>query len=124
MNLYIVEDSPLIQLRLVRMVEDMPDVHVVGVAGDIASASHEILESDADAMILDIQLSDGNGLSLLKTIKQSKPSVRVVVLTNHSTEDNRLHMLRAGADVFLDKSTDFVQIPQLLRDWQQIAARI
>lgn len=121
MNLFIVEDSPLIQNRLVRLVEELPDVHVVGVAGDIQSAYRGIIANDTDAMILDIQLADGNGLTLLKSIKQSKPEVKVMVLTNHSTEDNRLHTLRAGADDFLDKSTDFEQIPSILHIWQQSA---
>ena len=121
MNLFIVEDSPYIQNRLRRFVEELPDVHVVGVAGDISSAYNAILDADADAMILDVQLSDGNGLHLLKNIKQNKPGIKVVVLTNHSTDANRLQALRAGADDFLDKSTDFEQIPQILHDWQQPA---
>lgn len=119
MNLYIVEDSALIQNRLIRFVEELPNMHVVGVAGDIGSAYQEILDSDPDAMILDIQLSDGNGLQLLKSIKQYKPAIKVVVLTNHSTEANRLQALRAGADGFLDKSTDFNLIPDILCRWQQ-----
>ncbi|MDO8653852.1 MAG: response regulator transcription factor [Undibacterium sp.] len=119
MNLFIVEDSPYIQNRLIRFVEGLPDVHVVGVAGDINSAYSAILNTNTDALILDVQLSDGNGLHLLKNIKQSNPEIKVVVLTNHSTEANRLHALRAGADGFLDKSTDFEQIPRILHDWQQ-----
>ena len=121
MNLFIVEDSPYIQNRLIRFVEELPDVRVVGVAGDISSAYNAILDADAGAMILDVQLSDGNGLHLLKNIKQNKPGIKVVVLTNHSTDANRLQALRAGADDFLDKSTDFEQIPQILHDWQQPA---
>jgi DNA-binding NarL/FixJ family response regulator len=121
MNLFIVEDSPYIQNRLIRFVEELPDVRVVGVAGDISSAYNAILDANADAMILDVQLSDGNGLHLLKNIKQNKPGIKVVVLTNHSTDANRLQALRAGADDFLDKSTDFEQIPQILHDWQQPA---
>lgn len=119
MNLYIVEDSALIQNRLIRFVEELPDMHIVGVAGDISSAYKDILANHTDAMILDIQLSDGNGLQLLKDIKQNKPAIKVVVLTNHSTDANRLQALRAGADGFLDKSTDFGLIPDLLRHWQQ-----
>ncbi len=118
MNLFIVEDSPYIQNRLIRLTEELPDVHVVGVAGDIGSAYQAILNANTDAMILDVHLSDGNGLHLLKNIKQSKPDIKVVVLTNHSTDANRLHALRAGADDFLDKSTDFEQIPRILHDWQ------
>ena len=117
MNLYIVEDSPLIQHRLVRMVDELPHIRLVGVAGDIETAYRGIVNSDTDALILDIQLSDGNGLALLKNIKQFKPQVKVMILTNHSTNDNRFHTMRAGADDFLDKSTDFALIPFILNQW-------
>jgi len=119
MNLYIVEDSVLIQNRLVRFVEEVPGMHVLGVSGDMGSAYQALLGNDADALILDIQLADGNGLQLLKNIKQSKPGIKVVVLTNHATENNRLHAMRAGADGFLDKSTDFALLQDYLLRWQQ-----
>ncbi|MFZ6872902.1 response regulator [Undibacterium sp. Di27W] len=119
MNLYILEDSILIQNRLIRFVEEVPGIHVLGVASDMSSAYQDLLGNDADALILDLQLADGNGLQFLKSIKQSKPAIKVVVLTNHATEDNRLHALRAGADGFLDKSTDFGLLQDYLLRWQQ-----
>jgi DNA-binding NarL/FixJ family response regulator len=118
MNLFIVEDSILIQNRLVMFAEELPGVHVVGVASDVDGAYRAILDVSLDAVILDLQLGTGSGLSLLKNVKQDKPNVKIVVLTNHSTDDNRLHALRAGADHFLDKSTDFEQIPCILQKWQ------
>ena len=69
MNLFIVEDSLLIQNRLVRFIEELPDISIVGVTPDIGSAYTKIVDAHADAMILDMQLSDGNGLILLKKIK-------------------------------------------------------
>ncbi|MBC3870388.1 response regulator [Undibacterium oligocarboniphilum] len=119
MNLYIVEDSVLIQNRLIRFVEEIPGMYVVGVSGDVDSAYNGVINSETDAIILDLQLGTGNGLQLLKEIKQHKPEIKIVILTNHSTEDNRLHALRAGADDFLDKSTDFEQIQNILHSWQQ-----
>ncbi len=118
MNLFIVEDSLLIQNRLMRFIEELPDINIVGISSEISGAYEKILSTHTDAMILDIQLSDGNGLGLLKQIKTSTPNIRVVVLTNHSNEANRMQALRAGADSFLDKSTDFEQIPALLQRWQ------
>ena len=118
MNLFIVEDSVLIQNRLIRFVEEVPGIHVIGVSGDVDTAFDKVLNTDTDAIILDLQLGNGNGLQLLKSIKQQKPSVKIVVLTNHSTEDNRHHAMRAGADGFLDKSTDFERIPDFLHRWQ------
>ena len=118
MNLFIVEDSVHIQNRLRAFVEELPDVHVVGIASEVNNAYRAIVAVNPDVLILDLQLGDGNGLTLLKSIKQNKPNIKVVVLTNHATEANRLHALRAGADNFLDKSTDFEQIACILRDWQ------
>lgn len=118
MNLFIVEDSLLIQNRLVRFIEELHDISIVGISPDIGSAYNKIIDAHADAMILDIQLSDGNGLVLLKKIKHTHPEIRIVVLTNHSSEANRMQALRAGADSFLDKSTDFEQIPSILHRWQ------
>lgn len=118
MNLFIVEDSLLIQNRLMRFIEELPDIDIVGISSEISGAYEKILSTHTDAMILDIQLSDGNGLGLLKKIKTSTPDIRVVVLTNHSSEANRMQALRAGADSFLDKSTDFEQIPTILQRWQ------
>jgi DNA-binding NarL/FixJ family response regulator len=122
MNLFIVEDSLLIQNRLVRFIEELPDISIVGISTDIISAYDKILDAHTDAMILDIQLRDGNGLVLLKKIKTTHPEIRVVVLSNHSSDANRMQALRAGADSFLDKSTDFEQIPNLLHRWQASGA--
>lgn len=118
MNLFIVEDSVLIQNRLVQFIEELPDMHIMGVSGDVNHAYRSILDINPDAMILDLQLGDGNGLSLLKNIKKDKPEIKVMILTNHATDANRLHAMRAGADNFLDKSTDFQQIPHILHEWQ------
>lgn len=118
MNLFIVEDSVLIQNRLVRFIEEIPGMHVIGVSGDIDTAYDSVINSDTDAMILDLQLGDKSGLQLLKDVKQNKPEIKIVILTNHSTEDNRVHAMRAGADGFLDKSTDFDQIQNFLYDWE------
>ena len=119
MKLFIVEDSVHIQNRLRVLVEELPGVRVVGVASEVSHAYRAIIDANPDAMILDLQLGDGNGLTLLKSVKQNKPKIKVVVFTNHSTDANRLQALRAGADSFLDKSTDFEQIPCILREWQR-----
>lgn len=120
MNLYIVEDSQHIQHRLLNFVKSLPNVHVIGMSADIKTALAAVDHGQPamDAMILDLHLADGNGLDLLKSVKKTHPEIRVVILTNHTTDANRIHAERAGADLFLDKSTDFAQIPAVLEGWQ------
>lgn len=118
MNLFIVEDSVHIQDRLRVFVGGLPGINIVGIAAEVDQAYRAIINANPDAMILDLQLGDGNGLTLLKRIKQNKINIKVIVLTNHSSDANRLQALRAGADAFLDKSTNFDQIPGVLQGWQ------
>lgn len=124
MNLYIVEDSPHIAQRLVDYLTTATEVCagicVLGVAHNLQSAAAALTEIAAasHALLLDLHLPDGNGLSLIPRARELNPTIRVVVLTNHNTEANRLHAQRAGADVFLDKSTDFEQLPSTLARWK------
>ena len=125
MNLYIVEDSMHIQTRLKRLVEQLPEFRVVGMAADLTTASKSIFELDSaeeeenklQVIILDIHLTDGNSFGLLKAIKHEKPQIKVLIFSNHATEANRLYAMRAGADSFLDKSNDIDQLPGLLQHW-------
>ncbi len=121
MNVCIVEDSIPIHDRLKRMIEQIPLTKVSGIASSIRSAEQMLLQqpdSDVQAVVLDSQLPDGNSLELLKKIKLQRPEIKIVVFSNHATEESRLLAQRAGADSFLDKSTDCELLVQLLQDWQ------
>ena len=55
----------------------------------------------------------------LKKLKRVAPEIKVVVFSNHSSDECRLLAKRAGADKFLDKSTDSELLVPLLQLWQQ-----
>jgi len=126
MNIGIVEDSPLIQERLKRMLEQLPEARIVGIAGDMKSAEQLLLQQDpgltaADkiqAVILDTQLPDGNCLEIVKKMKHAFPQIKVVVFSNHASDEYRFLAKRAGADEFLDKSTDGELLIPLLQLWK------
>lgn len=103
------------------MIEQLPLTKVSGIASSIRSAEQMLLQqpdSEVQAVVLDSQLPDGNSLELLKKIKLQRPEIKIVVFSNHATEESRLLAQRAGADSFLDKSTDCELLVQLLQDWQ------
>jgi len=121
MNVCLVEDSLPIQDRLKRMIEQLPLIRITGLAGSLKIAEQMLLQqtdSEVQAVVLDSQLPDGNSLELLKKIKHQKPEIKVVVFSNHATEECRILAQRAGADSFLDKSTDCELLVQLLQNWQ------
>jgi DNA-binding NarL/FixJ family response regulator len=126
MNVCLVEDSLPIQQRLQRLIEQIPETGVTAIAGDIRSAEQMVLQPDGtqppdkqiQAVILDLIFPEGNSLELLKKIKLQKPQIKVVIFSNHASDEWRLLAMRAGADSFLDKSTDSEMLVQVLQNWQ------
>lgn len=118
MKIYVVEDSDAIYDLIIRIVKEVQDTNVVGMAGDELGAIRGIENSAPDVVISDINLLNGNGLNVLRHIKTVMPAVKVILLTNFSSDQYRVLAHSYGADAFLDKSYDFLQIPQLLRAWQ------
>jgi DNA-binding NarL/FixJ family response regulator len=118
-QVYIVEDSPSIRSRLHEMLERNGDVRVVGEADAAPQAVVDILALRPDSVLLDLKLKGSNGLQVLQAVHRQMPEVAFVVLTNQSEPQYRSACQRAGASYFLDKSTEFDRVLQVIA---QIAA--
>lgn len=117
MDLFIVEDSVPIRDRLVRSIEDLPDLTIVGTAGDVAPAIEGLKAKRPDALILDLQLPGGSGLEVLRAARAALPALHVLVLTNFAAEPYRRAAMDAGAEEFLDKTSDFPKVRDILARW-------
>lgn len=104
MKLLIVEDSTPIAERLCQALASIPGL-TLALAGGCTTAGEQLQEWQPQLVILDIGLSDGDGLELLRRIKRETPAIRVLMFSNHA--DFRAHCLREGADAFFDKAVDF-----------------
>jgi DNA-binding NarL/FixJ family response regulator len=117
---FIVDDSLVVREHLVTMLDELAGVKVVGQAETVAEAIDLIGKLQPNVVILDIRMPDGSGIDVLQTIKKNKPAPVVIVLTNYPYPAYRQKYLRAGADFFLDKSTEFDQIPELFERYKAI----
>ncbi|MDH4050016.1 MAG: response regulator [Rubrivivax sp.] len=108
LNLYIVEDSPVICENLIETLEELVPVCVVGTAGDEASALQWLAERSrrVDLVIVDIFLKSGSGLGVLRAARTLPGRFRLVVLSNYATPDMRRTCLGLGAERVFDKSTE------------------
>jgi DNA-binding NarL/FixJ family response regulator len=117
MNLFIVEDSIPVRERLLRTLEGLDGLDVVGTAEDVPAAIAGLTATPPDALILDLQLPSGSGLQVLRAVRACLPNMRVIVMTNFAAEPYRKAALAAGAEVFLDKSADFARVRDILAAW-------
>lgn len=113
-QLYIVDDSPAVRGRLVEMFSRMKGVQVVGQAADAPTAVVDILALRPDCVVLDLNLGASSGMQVLRAIHPQLPRIVFVVLSNHSELQYRRACARAGAAHFLDKSTEFERVPEII----------
>jgi DNA-binding NarL/FixJ family response regulator len=106
----IVDDSTVVRGRLASMLEEVPGVTVVGGVGDVKAATAALRRLHPDVMVLDLHLPDGNGIDLLRHLARWARRPRVIVLTNLPDAQYRDACMEAGAELFLDKSTEFEKI--------------
>lgn len=104
MKVMIVDDSNLLQTRLVNSLRKIDERICISQAYSCKEALKFFPEYVPDIVILDIELPDGSGIHLLDQFKKSDPMVFVVMLTNYSTMEFRKPCMELGADRFFDKS--------------------
>ena len=115
MRVFIADDSIPVVERLADLLEDVPGAQLVGQAGDVPEDVSCIQKVKPDALILDLQMPGGSGLDVLRAIRTEHPRLFVLICTNYPYPQFREKCLDAGANVFLDKSTEFEKIPEILR---------
>jgi DNA-binding NarL/FixJ family response regulator len=111
LKVFLAEDSAAIRDRLHGLFV-RARMSVVGEAGTPDGAIDQILALHPDVVVLDVQLEGGSGLEVLKAVRSADPKVAFVVFSNNATSVYRKRYLKEGASRFLDKSTEFDQLPQ------------
>jgi DNA-binding NarL/FixJ family response regulator len=114
-----VEDSLIVAKRLQVLLEELDNVRFLGNATRIAKALELVYRQNPDVVILDINLEAdlplANGINLLMLLKEKYKHIKVIMLTNLVGDQYRNTCRAFGADDFLDKSNDFMRIPDTLQ---------
>ena len=115
LRVLVVEDMILVRKRIIATLAAERALAVVGEASSCAEAQALIVGAKPDVLVTDIGLPGTpevrNGIELIAWALARDPRLRVVVLTNYSDEAYRRASLRAGASAFLDKSSEFTDLP-------------
>ncbi|RZJ26408.1 MAG: response regulator [Haliea sp.] len=105
---YIVEDSPTIRQNLIETLQELALVEAVGVAETEQEGKRWLAQNDTywDLAIVDLFLREGSGLNILEACRFRRPGQKMIVLSNHATNDVRWRCAQLGADAVFDKSTE------------------
>lgn len=103
MKVLIVDDQTLIRDGLTTICERMPDVEVVGTAGDGEEAIRLAAERQPDVILMDLRMPRMDGIEATRRIRERHPDTQVVVLTTFSDDESVSAAIGAGAIGYLTK---------------------
>lgn len=111
----LVDDHQLIRDGLAGVIEAETDMTVVGHAESVAGAASAYAALRPSVVITDLQLPDGTGLDLIRTIRKGNDTTGVIVLTMHSGDDQIFAALEAGASGFVGKDAPSGEVVRAAR---------
>ncbi|MET9725932.1 response regulator transcription factor [Streptomyces zaomyceticus] len=102
-RVFLVDDHEVVRRGLRDLIDDEPDMEVVGEA---ATAEQALARGPAlrpDVAVLDVRLPDGDGISVCRELRSRMPDVACLMLTSFDDEDALLDAIMAGASGYVLK---------------------
>lgn len=122
MRILVVEDEVALSDALGRGLRHA--AHAVDVASSLAAARHKVAIEEYDALVLDLGLPDGSGLSLARELRQAGNPVPILMLTARDTIPDRVRGLDHGADDYLVKPFALEELLARLRALERRAPEL
>jgi DNA-binding NarL/FixJ family response regulator len=102
LRVFLVDDHQLFRAGVRHEIGN--EVDVVGEAGDVASAAHQILESTPDVVLLDVHMPEGGGPEVVRQVLAVQPAVRFLALSVSDSPEDVIATIRAGARGYVTKT--------------------
>ena len=115
MNVFIADNSKVIQERLIDILSEFKEIKIIGQSQNITEAVESIQRLKPDIVIMDVHMPKGSGIEALQTIKKRNLASIVIMFTYDYYSQYRKRCMEAGADFFFDKSNEFEEIGKLFK---------
>ena len=111
----IVDDHALFRRGLEMVLDEEPDIELVGQASDGTEAVEKAAESLPDVVLMDIRMPRSNGIEACRAMKEAAPSAKIVILTISDEEEDLFEAIRAGASGYLLKDIPLDEVADTVR---------
>jgi DNA-binding NarL/FixJ family response regulator len=101
----LVDDHQIVRESLEKLLQEQPQIEVIGGAGDGQSAVELARQLKPDVVIMDLGLPQVSGFEATRQIVSEHPGIRVIGLSAHESEEFAAEMRKAGAADYLTKGT-------------------
>jgi len=111
----IVEDHQVVADGLSALLNDQPDMTVVGSAASVVDSVARAEDLKPDVAVVDFRLTDGTGADAGLGIRQVRPDTKLIFLTREDSDAARFAAIEAGASAFIHKSQAAAEVVNAIR---------
>ena len=110
----VVDDHPAVRAGLSRAIEDAQMV-CCAMAATKLEAIAQLAHANPDAIVVDLNLPDGNGLDLIRWARKNSKQIAIVMLTMSDSESDLIAAMNAGASGYVKKSAPLEELISVLK---------
>ena len=115
----VADDHPIFREGMVLILNNQPDITVVGEFGNGSDALRAVSELSPDVAILDLKMPDMSGAAVASVILERLPKCRILILTTFGGADDIQRAMRAGAHGYLLKESRKDEVLRAIREVAQ-----
>jgi len=118
-RVFLLDDHEIVRRGLRELLEFEDDFEVVGEGGTAAEAQSRIPPTRPNVAVLDVRLSDGDGVEVCREIRSRHPDIQCLILTSFSDDEALFDAIMAGAAGYLLKE---INGPAIVDGIRRVAA--
>ncbi len=115
-NIYLCDDVPELRQLLRIILEEDPDLRIVGETGDAQIGIEEIAELQPNVVLLDLSMPGMDGLEALPLIRRAAPGTAVIVFSGFTEARMASLVLERGADRYIEKGEPLERVREAVRE--------
>jgi two-component system, NarL family, response regulator DevR len=114
-RIMLVDDHEIVRRGVADLLEDEPDLEIVGEAASVAEALTRAPQVNPDVAVLDVRLPDGTGIELCRELRSRHPQLNCLMLTSYADDEALFDAIMAGAAGFVLKQVIGMDLINALR---------
>lgn len=114
-RVFLADDHTLVRQGMRRLLQDEPDIEVVGEAADAADLFRLVSQVPTDVLVLDLSMPGLSGLEVLSELRKQRERPRILVVSMHPAERFAIRALQLGAAGYLTKERAADELVQAIR---------
>ncbi len=114
-TIVLVDDHKIVRQGLRMLLEDEPDMKVIGGAANGEEGITVVEKLKPDILVTDLILEKMNGLDVTREVRKSVPDTKIIILTMYDDEGYVRHALKEGAKGYILKGSGIEDLVQAVR---------